>query len=165
MPAKPINPTVRFWRFVRKTAKCWLWMGATHSTMKYGIFGLGSRQAGVARAHRFSYCLDRGIPLSAIDGLVIRHKCDNPSCVRPEHLEPGSHEDNVRDTQARKRFRPIRGSANCWAKLTEQDVLAIRKLHDPSWHSGFGTKALAKRFGVDVRVIRRIVKREKWAHL
>ena len=52
-------------------------------------------------AHRAAYAQARGLPLDAIAGRVIRHKCDNPSCVNPEHLEEGTHQDNMDDKVAR----------------------------------------------------------------
>jgi hypothetical protein len=165
MPPKPKPPEVRFWKFVEKSDNCWVWIGARHSTLGYGIFGLGGRGAGVVRAHRLSYCWANRVSLESIEGLMVRHSCDNPSCVSPAHLLLGVCQDNADDASERERWRPIRGEENCWAKLTEQQVRAIRKLHDPSWHSGFGYKALAKMFGVDEKVIRRIIRREKWAHI
>lgn len=62
----------------------------------YGYIHIGN---GIQRyVHRISYQLAYGdIP----DGLVIRHKCDNPLCVNPEHLETGTHKENMRDSVER----------------------------------------------------------------
>lgn len=165
MPRKLTPLAERFWKFVDKSGDCWLWTGAIHSTLDYGIIGLGGRAAGVARAHRVSFCLANSVTLDEIEGRVVRHQCDNPRCVNPSHLELGSHADNSHDMVSRGRDNPQRGEANCWHKLTESEVLAIRKLHDPAWHSGFGYKALAAMFGVSDRSVRRIIKREKWKHI
>ncbi len=41
----------------------------------------------------------------AIKGKVVRHKCDNPSCYRLDHLEIGTQADNLRDMHERGRDR------------------------------------------------------------
>jgi hypothetical protein len=55
------------------------------------------------RAHRASYSLFVGaIP----EGMVVRHKCDNPPCVNPRHLQVGTLGDNNQDTWDRGRRKP-----------------------------------------------------------
>ena len=55
------------------------------------------------KAHRVSYEMANGpIP----DGLIIRHKCDNPNCVNPKHLESGTQKDNMLDASFRGRINP-----------------------------------------------------------
>lgn len=72
-------------------------------------------------AHRLSYYLNNGpIP----DGYVVRHKCDNPSCINPEHLEVGTQADNIADKVSRG--RQARGSGVGRAILTEESVREIR---------------------------------------
>lgn len=68
-------------------------------------------------AHRLSYSLNNGpIP----DGYVVRHKCDNPSCINPEHLEVGTQADNIADKVSIG--RQARGSGVGRAILTEESV-------------------------------------------
>lgn len=158
---------VRFWAKVDKRGQdeCWEWQGAKHDTAAYGVIGLGERGLGLGRAHRLSYCWAHGLDLWAIAGKLVMHSCDNPACVNPAHLSLGTDLDNQRDKCRKGRLVVRRGSSNPWAKLSEADVLEIRRTHDPSWHSGFGYKALAKRYGVTSGVIRKIVKREGWTHV
>lgn len=86
----------RFWSKVRQSDGCWEWT-ACRTTAGYGKFRLDGQHLG---AHRISYLLEYGdIP----DGLWVLHDCDNPGCVRPDHLYLGTHADNVRDRVARKR--------------------------------------------------------------
>lgn len=69
---------------------CWIWNGARDGN-GYGHFGKDGR---VQLAHRVSYELFIGpIPLRK----YIYHHCDNPSCICPEHLFPGSAIDNAQD--------------------------------------------------------------------
>lgn len=80
----------RFWEKVKKTSECWLWTAAV-DRKGYGRIGLGPDLLG---AHRYSWELAYGpIP----DGMAVLHHCDNPLCVRPEHLWLGTIADNNRD--------------------------------------------------------------------
>ena len=98
MKAKRTPVSERFWTKVEKSDGCWKWLGA--KTSGYGYLSAGGRGSGVVRAHRLSYEIHHGpIP----DGLLVRHKCDNPECVNPEHLEVGTHADNTMDMMLRKR--------------------------------------------------------------
>lgn len=85
---------------------CWLWTG-TKVSIGYGWFW----HPGGTYAHRWSYQHYVGlIP----DGLVIRHKCDNPPCVNPDHLLVGTQRDNIADAISRGRHSPppiLRGEA------------------------------------------------------
>ncbi len=81
----------RFWSKVEMIPfhSCWEWTGDMNKAhgKNYGRFNM-------KKAHRISYELTYGkIP----DGLFVLHKCDNPPCVRPEHLFLGTHLDNMRD--------------------------------------------------------------------
>lgn len=76
---------LRFWRRVKKTRSCWLWMGF-RLPRGYGQFTayVGKRGKKKLLAHRYAYeQLVGAIP----QGKVLDHiKCDNPPCVRPSHL-------------------------------------------------------------------------------
>lgn len=73
----------RFWSKVdlRTGDQCWEWQGAKDA-LGYGQFKVKGR---VVRAHRFAFQRKRG-PIPA--GLELDHLCRNPSCVRPDHLDP-----------------------------------------------------------------------------
>lgn len=74
---------------------CWLWFGA-ELNYGYGQF----RNDGHALAHRWSYSHFIGpIP----EGLIVRHRCDTPCCVNPDHLELGTYVDNMADKVRRGR--------------------------------------------------------------
>lgn len=61
------------------------------------------------RAHRIVWEAYNAMPIPP--GLLVRHTCDNPSCVNPHHLELGTHQDNTNDKHARGRAHyPGRGN-------------------------------------------------------
>lgn len=86
----------------RSIGGCWNWTAGLNEK-GYGQFAVvnenGERESGTRyknkRAHVWSYEHFVGpIP----DGLIVRHICHNKSCVRPEHLEVGTHKDNAQDS-------------------------------------------------------------------
>lgn len=80
---------------------CWLWRGALNDS-GYGILAAHRLGLRYARVHRLMWEMHDGpIP----DGLMIRHRCDTPACVNPDHLEPGTQEDNMGDMVERGRSR------------------------------------------------------------
>lgn len=87
------------------------------------------------------------------EGQIIRHKCDNPACINPEHLMTGVHEDNVRDRVDRN--RSAKGVHNGRSKLNPEKVKEIRK-------SDMTTVQLGRLYGVDRKVIYDIRKYKLW---
>ena len=83
-------------------------------------------------AHRAAYCEHHGLSLEAIKGLVIRHTCDNPSCVNPDHLLSGTHKENMEDMVRRGRASR-KGSTRVKRLGSEDDVLDLYQ-EDPSRH-------------------------------
>lgn len=134
---------------------CWVWTAADNH--RYGLISNGSK---MLKAHRVSYEIHVGqIP----EGLVVMHSCDNPLCVNPEHLSVGTQLDNIRDRDMKGRQVPNMpaGSSNGMHKLTETEVLSIRRLRSAGWsHS-----AIAERFGVSRSCISAILSGKRWAHL
>lgn len=149
---------------VQNDDACWEWI-ATKNKRGYGSFWHKTRMIG---AHRASYLLFRGnIP----NGMHVLHKCDNPSCVNPNHLYLGSHQDNMTDKKLRGRgigkggsntpkpwaSRP--GEDNPNSKITQAQVQEIRTLYK----TGKYTQAdLAGMFGVRPPTIHKIVNNMRW---
>jgi hypothetical protein len=167
----------RFWPLVQKQDEgCWLWIGnRVHSG--YGRLTYDSK---TDRAHRISWRLTYGeIP----DGLLVCHRCDNPPCVRPEHLFLGTNKDNMQDMASKHRgvegdkhwlrkhperarrgkpFYSGRGEELHNAKLTEEAVRDIRA----RWVPRKVTYAmLGEEYGVTDMCISAVVRRKTWAHV
>lgn len=97
----------RFWKKVQKSDGCWNWIGYK-TQIGYGIIVAGklgiddSIHTKRLVAHRVSYGIHYGVPDKK---LFVCHKCDNPSCVRPDHLFLGTQTDNMRDCANKDRVR------------------------------------------------------------
>ena len=122
-------------------------------------------------AHRISYRLNVG-PIG--DDELACHTCDNPPCVRPDHLFKGDHLANNRDMAEKGRsakgerngryLHPEstpRGEQVYGSKLTPECVSEIRRLHD----EGVTQLQLAEMFQVRQSTISCIVLRKTWKHV
>jgi hypothetical protein len=87
-----------FWSHVRFSPGCWTWTGAKLWS-GYGAVKVNGR---TYRAHRVSWELTRPSPIPR--GIYVCHVCDNPPCVRPDHLFLGNQRDNIRDASAKGRM-------------------------------------------------------------
>lgn len=156
----------RFWEKVKRGPGCWEWQGF-RVPQGYGTIreaGGGSKKL---RAHRVSYQLNVGdIPR----GMDVLHKCDNPPCVRPDHLFTGTAKDNYED--CRRKGRTAHGEKNGRTYLTRRDVIAIRRDYANAPMSSGGKqkrkrtmRALALKYKATERTIRSIVSRSTWVHI
>lgn len=137
-----------FWERVDKSGECWTWIGA-RTTHGYGEFR-------GQYAHRLSWAEANG---AVPKGLFVLHRCDNPPCVRPDHLYAGTVRDNARDAVERGQHR--RGTRCSYAKLTEVQVLEVRRLIA----AGQSNPQIAAVFGVTRAAIRDIRVGRNWGWL
>jgi len=146
-------------RFLSKVDKdgangCWNWT-ASCATNGYGHFNIDGK---MIRAHRVAYELYVGeIP----DGLLVRHKCkQNRKCVNPEHLETGTHQENMND-----RIRDdttANGIKHGRAKLNDDSVREIRRLYALG---NITYKQLGIQFGVHQTTLSDIIRNKYWTHI
>ena len=144
---------------------CWNWTGAMkgrNPLRRYGNLVIGSRTDGSRRtvsAHRYAYEVFVGpIP----EGLFILHECDNPSCVNPEHLFPGTRQDNVDDREAKGRNNPPRGARQGRAKLNPSIVTRMRKLF---MYKDWSARQLGREYNVHHTTVLDAVHGESWSHI
>ena len=135
----------RFWEKVEKSDTCWLWCGATNKS-GYGDFHLGGGSAHVL-AHRYSWELHNGST-----NLFVLHDCDNPPCVRPDHLFLGTNKDNMLD-MARKGRHGL-------SKLTAAQARQIKDRCASESH-----RALGEEFGVSRPTVTAISTGRNWRHV
>jgi hypothetical protein len=96
----------KLWRHVytEPNTGCWLWAGPS-DRRGYGVF----RQKGDRRTIRPQAFLWQALGRPLLPGQILRHKCDTPACVSPDHLVPGTRQDNMSDMARRGRGRKGRG--------------------------------------------------------
>ena len=145
------------YRFLEKADiqpySCWNWKGAKihHG---YGQFHYKGR---TRLAHQVIYEHVHGtVPA----GLVIKHRCHNPSCVNPTHLEAGTQASNIQEAVALG-WRPPRGLRHGKVIVTKELVEAIFLLRA----KGESTSAIADYYGIGETTVRTVLRGESWVQL
>jgi hypothetical protein len=133
----------RLWRRVDKSGDCWVWTGGRYRK-GYGKFDA------LQYAHRVSWEIHNGpIP----KGLYVLHKCDNPPCVRPDHLFLGTLADNNADMLTKGRYN---------TKLSEDQVAEIKRMLNTGLYS---QQEIADSFGVNQTLISFIKRGVVWSRI
>jgi hypothetical protein len=151
-PAEPEVITAdAVWSLVDKRDhdECWPWLGGTRGQQKRGRITWRGRER---YAYRVTWELANGIEFP--DGLQARHSCDNPRCVNPAHITPGTHAQNMSDMVERGRWRlpMLSGDAHPHS-LPRELVEAVRA----DYATGRFTKAeVAQRHGLNPHTV------DKW---
>lgn len=147
----------RFWKWVTKTEGCWEWNGFRDK--KFGYGSLSRRRFSKTyslTSHRFSWVIHYG---HINIGICVLHKCDNPACVRPDHLFLGTQLDNGKDCASKN--RTMHGERHTHAKLTEGQILEIREMK----RKGEKTSTLSFLFNVSTRHINNIALGRFWSRV
>lgn len=130
---------------------CWEWNGR-RDRQGYGQTWFGGRNRKVPKLAYEGWCGE------VAPGLVVRHRCDNPPCLNPDHLLLGTPADNARDKVERGRTVNLHGEDSPCAIRTAAEIQEIRALHAQGW----SYRRLARHFSLDIGYVGRIIRREIW---
>lgn len=120
---------------------CWIFEQGSKRRRGYGCVTKSNK---TYLAHRVSFEHHFGqIP----HGLLVRHRCDTPMCINPDHLLTGTVKDNTRDMLERGRGNPPKGSVNGRSVLTEDEVYEILERR---FKLGYSLKKIAVEYGISI---------------
>lgn len=141
----------QFWLRVDKPLgwDCWIWTGCKNKA-GYGRMFLRSIKTRSITTHRFSYLISKGV---IPEGMLVCHRCDNPSCVNPNHLFLGTHRDNVRDCMEKGRRRKTPPNA----KINQKLAVCIR-----NEYPHINQRELCKKYSLSTASISRIINFKAW---
>jgi len=155
----------KFWSYVDKRGEDECWEYQRYCDKKgYGRFCVDKDHH--YKAHWFSYLLANG----KLPDSLCCHTCDNPPCCNPKHLWDGTNKQNMEDMVAKGRGEnrsklDNAGVKNVACKLTEEQVLSIRREHKHINRNNNNTTELAKKYMVSSSTIVRIISHATWSHI
>jgi hypothetical protein len=141
----PIHPLLK--------TKCWLWLGAHQMDSGHGVFRLRGTNMPAGKA---------ALILSDVEvtaGLNICHHCDNPPCIRPDHLFQGTDKENAQDMA--QKGRSSWGEKHYRAKLTNADARSIIQ----EYAAGALAKDLAAKYRVSPSAVGALLTGRQWKQL
>ena len=132
--------------------ECWEWNRGKIPD-GYGVLKVVGRNW---LAHRLAYLLAHG---ELDDDSYVCHRCDNPSCIRPEHLFVGTQTENMQDMSKKGRGGRVRGETHFRARLNVETVRQIRHQHH---NLGYSQERIARLFDVSQSTISAVIQRKTW---
>lgn len=144
----------RFWAKIKKTEGCWLWQGATNKKTGQAQFNYEGKNT---QAYRVAWILTNGV---IPDGFYVCHHCDNPACVRPDHLFLGTALDNSQDRDNKGRGIQPTGENNGMSKLKAEDVKEIKDLLKQPFYGL--SKQICEKYGIHRHTLDAIKEGKTW---
>ncbi len=149
-----VDPVMRLLERSARQGDCIIYTAGRAQRGGHRTMGFQGKYVGV---HRIVWTLIHGDP----GELKVCHRCDVPDCINVNHLFLGTAADNNADRDRKGRHRPLRGSKNGYARLTEYQVIEIRRM----LADGQAQRAIAAQFGVSQYAIWAIAARKRWIHV
>ena len=147
------NLDVDIWARVDRSGgidTCWPWKGCKNI-----------RGYGVVAYHGKTYIVPRLILILLgynIEGFVVRHKCDNPNCCNPKHLEVGTHLENMNDCAISGRRGKGEKAVGYKGKMTNEKVRELKTFHEKGWL----ISELAHYYGISNTYTSHIITGKRW---
>lgn len=153
------DPSYNIWTVMRllknshdEPSGCRIWDGQLNKKGGYGRIGYMGKGW---RAHRLAYLLLQGpIP----DGMELLHSCDNPRCINPAHLRPGTHAENIAEAYQKGRKTFPQGPGHPRFSFSREQAMEII-------NSTESAGSISRRIGVSVSSICRLRKGDTWKSL
>lgn len=146
----------RFWSYVGEpdTNGCRNWFGMLRSDMR----GYFSYKGEMILAHRFAYIQKYGkIPE---DTPFVCHKCDNPSCVNPEHLFVCTRQDNTDDMRAKGREKYSHRGETHWKHRWSDKI--VGQIREEYAKGNITYDTIVKKYGVPKTTVAKIIGNKSW---
>jgi hypothetical protein len=145
---------------IDKETGCWNWKGyKNHDGYGYlSLYKKGNRKQ--VFAHRVSYVIATGYEFHKNIDMRCLHKCDNPSCINPDHLFLGTQADNVLDMWNKGRENIVFGNNN-EKSLNQSKVIDIKRMIS----EGVPFPNIAKDYNVSENCIKMIAENRTWRHV
>lgn len=140
---------------------CWEWTRGKNG-QGYGTQRINSNIKNSSKrytVHRISKAIFHGFDIGS--SLCICHHCDNRICFNPEHLFIGTIIDNNLDKEKKGRGNRPKGENHGNAKLTNKDILDIRKMSI----EGISHRNIAKKFSVTKTSVGDVLRGKLWKHV
>lgn len=165
LPTSTERDIERFWSKVDRTpgqgpkGECWTWTG-TRLPKGYGVLAIRRKDRGAYQyvATRVAWMIAHGRDPG---NDLMRHNCNYPPCIRPEHLLTGSPANNSEGMVREE--RQSRGEQHWRAKFRDSDIPKIRQVYCDD--KKLSCAELAKRYGVESENIRLIATGASYSHL